>query len=154
IKALIFPLTLKHALRLTNTRREIEPIIGFSTSCIFGVLILVFSYWLSNKISYHFGDVLKLKLTFSIFTIFTGLFIIISRTKAITQVIGYIIFENGIYLLGNTFLIKENIIVELGIVLDLLVFVLISGIVIFRINKTFDHINASLLMKDDQKGVS
>ncbi|HRR28975.1 MAG TPA: hypothetical protein P5270_06390, partial [Victivallales bacterium] len=105
-------------------------------------------------ISYHFGDVLKLKLTFSIFTIFTGLFIIISRTKAITQVIGYIIFENGIYLLGNTFLIKENIIVELGIVLDLLVFVLISGIVIFRINKTFDHINASLLMKDDQKGVS
>ena len=83
----------------------------------------------------------------AITTIGSGLFLMMARTKALTQVIGYLMLENGIYLAG-TALTRQNhshYVVEFGILLDLLVGVMIMGIIIYNINRTFDDVDTGLL---------
>jgi hydrogenase-4 component E len=78
-------------------------------------------------------------------TIFTGLFLIVARRKALTQVLGYLALENGIYLFGVCFASEGPIWVELGVLLDLLVAVLVMGIAVHRINQAFDSIDTARL---------
>ena len=80
-------------------------------------------------------------------TLAGGLFLMMSRTKAITQVIGYLMLENGIYLVGATLTGKAHslYIVEFGVLLDLLVGVMIMGIILNNINRTFDDVDTAHL---------
>ncbi len=76
-----------------------------------------------------------------------------SRRKAITQVIGYLMMENGIYLMG-TALAKEThtmYVVEFGVLLDLLVGIMIMGIILHNINSSYDDVDTALLgqLKDN-----
>jgi hydrogenase-4 component E len=70
-----------------------------------------------------------------------GLFLIIARRQALTQVIGYLVFENGIYLFGLAISAKNPLLVELGVLLDVFVGVFVMGIVIYHINREFDSIS-------------
>jgi len=65
--------------------------------------------------------------------------------KAISQVIGYLILENGIYLFGAVFLGGQSLLVELAILLDIFVAVFVMGITIFHISRQFDHIDTQKL---------
>ncbi len=156
VKALVFPALLQRVLRVVRARRETEPIVGYSASIMLGLGALIFSFWLCGRldIASHGGSALGVSA--AVFTIYTGLFIIIARVKAITQVVGYVVFENGIYLLGTSLMLEQNILVELGVILDLLVFILLSGIVVFHINKEFDHIDTDSMGDDGaaEEGVS
>ncbi|HEX2970775.1 MAG TPA: NADH-quinone oxidoreductase subunit K [Tepidisphaeraceae bacterium] len=69
----------------------------------------------------------------------------ISRTKAITQVIGYLVLENGIFLFGLTLVRQMPILVELGILLDVFVGVFVMAIVVYHIRRTFDHMDTDEL---------
>ena len=83
----------------------------------------------------------------AITTLGAGLFLMMSRTKAITQVIGYLMLENGIYLVG-TALTKQShtrYVVEFGVLLDVLVGVMIMGIILNNINRAFDDVDTALL---------
>jgi hydrogenase-4 component E len=79
------------------------------------------------------------------FTILVGLFGIVARRKAVTQVLGYLVLENGIFAFGAVALRKAQFLVEMGILLDVFVAVFVMGIAIFRINHEFDHIDADRL---------
>jgi hydrogenase-4 component E len=70
-------------------------------------------------------------------TMGTGLLLICARKKAITQVLGFLVLENGISLFGAGILLEYGIVVELGILLDVFALVFILGIAIFQINRTF-----------------
>ncbi|MBN1864761.1 MAG: hypothetical protein JW808_07665 [Victivallales bacterium] len=155
VKALVFPALLQRALRVVRARRETEPIVGYSASIMLGLGALIFSFWLCGRMNIAGRGGSELGISAAVFTIYTGLFIIIARVKAITQVVGYVVFENGIYLLGSSLMLEQNILVELGVILDLLVFVLLSGIVVFHINKEFDHIDTNSMSDDGSahKGV-
>lgn len=148
IKALIFPYTLDRAVKLVGAKREVEPIIGYTASCVIALILLIFSFCFSSKMKNYFPELPHIQIMFSAFTILCGLFMIIARIKAITQVIGYIVFENGIYLFGIALAIEQNLITELGVILDLLAFVLLSGIIIFHINREFDHIDTHFAEPD------
>jgi hydrogenase-4 component E len=76
---------------------------------------------------------------------FTGLFLIIARRKALTQCIGYIVFENGIYAFGVAAAGEIPMLVELGLLLDAFVAVFVMGIAIYHIKQEFDHIDATEL---------
>lgn len=78
-------------------------------------------------------------------TILVGLLILISRVKAITQVVGFLVVENGIYLFGLMLLKRTPLLVELGILLDLFVGVFIMAIVVYHIRREFDHMDTHLL---------
>jgi hydrogenase-4 component E len=74
-----------------------------------------------------------------------GLLTLVSRVKAVTQVVGYLVMENGIFLFGVLLLEAMPYLIELGVLLDLFVGVFVMGIVIFHINRAFDHIDVDQL---------
>ena len=80
-------------------------------------------------------------------TLIIGLIVLITRSKAITQVVGYLMLENGIYLFGLTQSQRVPFLVEVGVLLDVFVGVFIMGIVVFHINREFDSISAANLVE-------
>ena len=77
--------------------------------------------------------------------ILIGLFLIISRKKAVTQVLGYLGLENGIYIFGIALVKEATILIDLGVLLDIFVAVFVMGIAIFHISREFDHIDTDRL---------
>ena len=80
-----------------------------------------------------------------LFTLWAGLFLICARRKAVTQVLGYIILENGIFALGVVLVKESPFLVELGVLLDVFVAVFVMGIIVFQISREFDHMDADRL---------
>jgi hydrogenase-4 component E len=147
LKGIVFPWMLRKTLRDLNTQREIEPFIGYGTSIALGTVILVICMWLSSRLPLPVAAVSTLIVPVAFFTIMSGLFLIISRKKALTQVLGYLVMENGIYTFGVALVEKQPILVELGILLDVFVAVFVMGIAMFHINREFDHIDTDLLSR-------
>jgi hydrogenase-4 component E len=77
----------------------------------------------------------------AIFSIFAGLFLIVSRKRALSQVLGFLVLENGVYAFGVGLAPQSSLLVEAGVLLDVFVAVFVMGITIFHINREFDHIN-------------
>lgn len=141
LKGVIFPIFLFRALKRVAMKKEVEPLIGYTFSLIAGIVMLVVSLWLSSRIASAAPIFSEWVVQVSFFTMLVGLFVIMTRVKAITQVLGFIVMENGIYLFGFAFLLEQPFLVELGILLDVFVAVFVMGIIIFHINREFDHIN-------------
>lgn len=145
MKGLIFPYLLNKNLRDANISREIQPFVGYTASIIIGVISLIASFRLDAVMNMSIGAESQLIIPVSLFTMFTGLFLITARKKAITQVLGYIVLENGIYAFGFAIVRDIPVIVELGVLMDLFVAVFVMGIAIYHINKEFDHIDSDQL---------
>ena len=74
-----------------------------------------------------------------------GLLLIVSRSKAVMQALGYLAMENGIYAFGLAFAVEEPLLVEMGVLLDVFVAVFVMGIAIHHISREFDHIDTDRL---------
>ena len=150
IKGIAFPALLFRALREAEVRREIEPYVGYNLSILIGLAALAFSLWLSGRLPLPHPPVSPLIVPVALFTSLVGLFLIISRKKALTQVLGYLVLENGIYAFGVGLVQHAPLVVELGVLLDIFVAVFVMGITIFHINRQFDHIDTDrmALLKD------
>ena len=145
IKSILIPVFLLKTLKAAGVRREVEPYIGYSLSIIFGAASLGLSFWLASRLPLPETGLSPLAVPVAFSTIFIGLLITITRKKAVTQIIGYLIFENGIYLLGGVLPIEHGLIIELGILLDVFVLVFIMGVAVFHIREQFDHIDTDKL---------
>lgn len=145
VKCLLLPSLMKRALRETVLRRDVEPLVGYSYSLCLGVLMLGISLWAATRLPLPAGREIELVVASAFFSIAVGLFLVVSRSKAITQAIGYLSLENGIYGLGLAVAVASPLIVEMGILLDVLVGVFVMGIMIFDINREFDHIDTARL---------
>lgn len=143
LKGVVFPLLLMLAVHKANVRREIEPFVSYNVSIIAGVSALAAAIWISRYLNIPASAGGSLAVPLAFFTIFVGLLIITSRKKAITQVVGYLVLENGIFTFGFAVMPHAPFVVELGILLDLLVAVFVMGIMILHISATFDHIDVS-----------
>lgn len=151
IKAVALPLLLYMAMKKAKINRELEPLVGYSVSVAIVTLIAGFSFWLGNKLPLPAGsgNLSKLAVATAFTVLMTGLFIVTTRKKALTQVIGFLIFENGITLFGIGMMKEHTILIELGILLDVLVLVMIMGIAICQISRKFEHIDADKLNRLD-----
>ncbi|HEX3030135.1 MAG TPA: NADH-quinone oxidoreductase subunit K, partial [Clostridia bacterium] len=89
----------------------------------------------------------RMYLTNSISVVLIGLFFMISRKKAIGQIIGFLVLENGLFAAAILTTSGVPMIVELGIFFDIVAAVLIMGVFVFRINETFDSIDINKLRK-------
>jgi hydrogenase-4 component E len=145
LKGFVFPKLLNRALRETNAKREIEPFVGFILSLLIGVGALAASFVFGSRLPLPWELPSKLLIPVGLFTMWTGLFLIIARRKAITQVLGYIVMENGIFTLGMVLVETMPLLVELGVLLDIFVAVFVMGIIVFQINREFDHIDSDQL---------
>ena len=136
---------LLRAMREAEVRREIEPYVGYSLSILLGLAALLLALWLSARLPLPLAPVSSLVVPVALFTSFVGLFVIISRKKAITQVLGYLMLENGIYTFGVGLVQGTPMLIELGVLLDVFVAVFVMGITIFHINRQFDHLDTDRL---------
>ena len=146
LKGVAFPWLLSRALRDADVRREIEPFVGYNLSLLIGTVALAASLWLSTRLPRPNAEVSSLVVPVALFTTLAGLFLIVSRRKALTQVLGYLVLENGIYAFGVGLVEGTPMLVELGVLLDLFVAVFVMGIAVFHINREFDHIDTDQLI--------
>lgn len=145
IKGLVLPQMLTRALERTNIPTDIEAYVGYNLSLFIGLCGLGASWWLTNQLTLPDMDDPKLLVMVAIFSVFIGLFMVIARLKAILQVLGYLAFENGIYMFGVAAAPKQHLLIELAILLDMLVAVFLMGIIVFHIQREFDHIDTDQL---------
>lgn len=145
LKGVIFPWLLLRALQTANIRREMEPLVGYTSSLLIGAGLLALAMWLGARLPPPIPAESPLMVPLAMFNIMIGLFAIVSRRKALTQVLGYLVMENGIYAFGLAFALNERMLVELGILLDAFMAVFVMGITIFHISRAFDHMDTDRL---------
>src|SRR5262249_5750569 len=144
LKGIVLPRLLMRARRDAEVKHEPTPWVGYSLSVVLGILILAFSLWLGQHLPRH-GNAMMLPV--ALFTILSGLFLIVGRNLAISQVVGYLVMENGIFLAGLALAQEEPLLVEMGILVDVFGAVLVMGVAIFHIRRTFDTIEVGQLTK-------
>ena len=145
LKGIVFPWLLLRLRARANFNREVEPFVGFVASLLFGILALGLSVWLALRLAPDLKQAPFVLLESAIFLIFVGLFLIIGRRKALMQVIGYLVLENGIFVFGVITVVETPLLVELGVLLDAFVAVFVMGIAIFHINREFGSIDVDQL---------
>ncbi|MBP6865684.1 MAG: hydrogenase [Candidatus Didemnitutus sp.] len=145
VKGFVIPSLLRRALRTANIDRERDPFIGFVPSLLLGAGGTIAAVALARSLPLlpeHAGSLL---VPGSIASVLTGFVLLIGRAKAISQVCGYLILENGIYLFGLLLIHSTPLLVEAGILLDLTVGVFVIGIIVDRIQRAFDSLDTRKL---------
>jgi hydrogenase-4 component E len=145
IKGVVFPWLLFRAIREAEIAREVEPYIGYAASLVTGAAALGVSFWMCTRLPIPENIASPWLVPVSFFSIFAGLFLIVSRKRAVNQVLGFLVLENGIYTFGVGVVVRTPFLVEVGVLLDVFVAVFVMGITIFHINREFDHINTDRL---------
>ncbi|MBP9901327.1 MAG: hydrogenase [Verrucomicrobiota bacterium] len=144
-KGVVIPTLLRRAMRAANIERELEPFIGFVPSLLLGAGGTIAAVALAQALPLlpeHAGSLL---VPGAIASVLTGFILLIGRAKAISQVCGYLILENGIYLFGLLLIHATPLLVESGILLDLTVGVFVIGIIVDRIQRAFDSLDTRKL---------
>jgi hydrogenase-4 component E len=144
VKAVVLPWFLAWAIREAAVRREIEPLVGFIASQLLGALAVALAFAIASRLPLPTVQQ-PLLIPVSLATLMIGFIVLTTRRKALTQVVGYLILENGIYLFGLTQTESVPFLIELGVLLDVFVGVFIMGIVVFHINREFDSLDATRL---------
>jgi hydrogenase-4 component E len=147
VKGLVMPYFLFRALRNIQTRHEAEPYVGPTASYLIGAGIIGFSFWIASRLPIPPGLELvsRLCVPVALSGVLTGLFILVSRRKAITQILGYLLLEAGIYVLAIALSSKMPFLVEMGILLDVFAGVFIMGVIISHIKSMFDDLDVDHL---------
>ena len=145
LKGVVFPWLLFRAVREAEVAREIEPYVGYVASLVAGVLALGVSFWMCTRLAMPENIASPWLAPVALFSIFAGLFLIVARKRALNQVLGFLVLENGIYTFGVGVVAETPFLVELGVLLDVFVAVLVMGIAVYHINREFDHIETDRL---------
>jgi hydrogenase-4 component E len=145
LKGVVIPWMLLRALRDVVIHREVEPLIGFVPSLLTGAfgtaLAILFAHTLPLA-PQHVGNLL---VPTALSTVLAGFILLTTRKKAITQVVGYLILENGVFIMGLTLLDAMPFLVEMGVLLDLLVGIFVMGIIINHIQREFSSVDTTNL---------
>jgi hydrogenase-4 component E len=144
VKAIVLPHFLTRAIREAAVRREIEPLIGFTASLILGAAAVALAFAIAPRLELP-GTPSGVLIPVALSTVIIGLLVLTTRNKALTQVVGYLILENGIYVFGLSQAERVPFLVEVGVLLDVFAGVFIMGIVVFHINREFDSLDSARL---------
>jgi hydrogenase-4 component E len=147
LKGGVFPWLLRRVLRESGVRREVEPFVGHTLSVMVGVAALAFAVWVDARLALPASATghAPLLIPAGLATLLVGLFLIVSRRTAVTQVLGYLVLENGIYAIGVALVGGVPLLVELGVLMDIFVAVFIMSIAAYHISREFDHIDVDQL---------
>jgi hydrogenase-4 component E len=145
LKAIVIPWFLVHAMRGANIQHEVMPVVNYMSSLLLGsigtALALAFSYTL--PLADEHTNLLLVPVAMA--TVWTGFLMLTTRKKAIMQVLGYLLLENGIFLFGLLLLDAIPFLVEVGVLLDLFTAVFVMGIIIYHISREFASIGTEHL---------
>ncbi len=142
-KSLAVPLFLGYVIKRNKITREAEPYLPNFVSLIITTFIVISTIFLTNSIKNITLD--KIFFIVALSSLFTGLYFIITRRKIITHVMGYLVIENGVFVLSLAVGTEMTQLVNVGIMLDIFVSVLVLGIFVNRIGDTFEEMSVDNL---------
>jgi hydrogenase-4 component E len=144
IKALGIPWFLDYTADRVGVRRDLGTLLNPPLALLAGIGAVAAGYFLAPQIApIHAPEPGAAGMALSLLLV--GMLLMLTRSLAISQVIGFLVLENGIFLYALTQTHGIPLMVEMGIVLDVLVGVMIAGVVIFRLNRSFEHIDVTQL---------
>ena len=145
IKGFLVPWMMFRAIREASIRREMEPIVGFVPSMVLGAVGVALAFAFSGGLPLPTPEKHPLLVPTSLSTVWTGLLLVVSRRKAVAQVLGFLVLENGVFVFGLLLTDFMPVMVEAGVLLDLFAAVFVMGIVMFHINREFSSLDTGKL---------
>jgi hydrogenase-4 component E len=146
LKGVVIPAIMIRALRDAHIKREVEPLIGLLPSIILGALATAAALLFANQLPLAGAHDGALFVPTSIATVLAGFILLTTRFKALTQVVGYLVLENGIYIFGMLLVEAMPLVVEMGVLLDLLVGIFVICIIVNHINRAFSSMDTRRLV--------
>ncbi len=145
LKGWAIPWLLFRSIRAARVKREIDPFLGQTFSLVLGTAAIGLAFALSGALPLPHEAGSALIVPVSLATLFTGFLLLVTRKQAVTQVLGYLVMENGILAFSLALGNELPTLVEMGILLDIFVAVFVMGITIYQISREFDNIDANNL---------
>jgi hydrogenase-4 component E len=145
IKGFLIPWMMFRAIREASIRREMEPIVGFVPSMVLGGIGVALAFAFSSRLPLPNGEAHAYLVPTALSTVWAGLLLVVSRRKAVNQVLGFLVLENGVFVFGLLISDFMPIMVEAGVLLDLFAAVFVMGIVMFHINREFSSLDTEKL---------
>ncbi|MDD2714985.1 MAG: hypothetical protein PHW04_03705 [Candidatus Wallbacteria bacterium] len=145
LKTFLIPWFLMHIVRKNNIYREIEPNIPSFYSVVLTTLIFSFGFFVAFWTTRSPSNIQAVYFSISISAIISGLLIILNRKKIITHIMGFMILENGTFLLSLAVAEEMPLLVNLGMLLDIFVGVFLLGIMVTRIHTSFEELDVDIL---------
>ncbi|MDR2850189.1 MAG: hydrogenase, partial [Verrucomicrobiota bacterium] len=127
-------------------KREVEPLIGLQPTVILGALGTVFALLFAEQLPLAGPHTGMLVVPAAVATVLTGFILLITRFKALTQVMGYLVLENGIFIFGMLLVEAMPLVVEMGVLLDLFVAIFVTCIIVNQINQAFSSLDTRRLV--------
>ena len=147
LKVVLLPWILHRLIRRLNVQWDIETLINIPTMMLVGIVLVVFAFNLALPISQLASTVTRSTLGIAMACVMLAFLMMITRRKAIPQVIGFLAMENGLFFAATSATYGMPLVVELGIALDVLVGMLILGVFFFQIREQFDSLDLKHMEK-------
>jgi hydrogenase-4 component E len=147
VKVILMPWLLHYLIDRLNVRWDVETLINIPTTMLVGIVLVIIAFNLALPISQLAGTITRGTLGIAMASVLLSFLMMITRRKAVPQVIGFLAMENGLFLAATSATYGMPIVVELGIALDALVAAFIFGIYFLQIRETFDSLDIHHLEK-------
>jgi hydrogenase-4 component E len=138
IKGVVIPSMLHRAQDRMKPQREPDPYVGYTLTLVMAAAGTGMAFILARRLPLQAGNLGTLFVPASIMALFTGFLLLTTRKRALLQVVGYLVLENGVYLFSLLLVKEMPLLVETGVLLDLVVGIFVMGIVINHIQTAFD----------------
>lgn len=151
LKVFVIPFALHRLINRLNVRWDIETLINIPSLMLIGIVLVVFAFNLALPISQFSVSIARGTLGIALACILLSFLMMITRSKAVPQVIGFLSMENALFFAATSATYGMPMVVELGIALDVLVGVFILGVFMFQIREQFDSLDIRHLetLKED-----
>lgn len=147
LKAIIMPLILHRLIIRLNIKWDVETLINIPTTMLAGIALVIISFNVSLPITQLAGTITRSTLGIAVAMVLLSFLMMITRRKAVPQVIGFLAMENGLFFAATSTTYGMPMVVELGIALDVLVGTLILGIFFFQVREAFDSLDLKHMEK-------
>jgi len=147
LKVILLPWLLHRLIDRLNIRWDVETLINIPTTMLVGIVVVIVAFNLALPISHLAGTITRSSLGIAMACVLLSFLMMITRRKAVPQVIGFLAMENGLFFAATSATYGMPMVVELGIGLDVLVATFIFGIFFFQIRETFDSLDIHHLEK-------
>lgn len=151
LKVVLIPVLLHRGMRRLDVRWDVETLINIPTTMLIGIVLVMFAFYLASPIAELAHTIARGTLGIALACVLLSFLMMITRSKAVPQVIGFLSMENGLFFAATSATYGMPMVVELGIALDVLVGVLILGVFLFQIREQFDSLDIRHLerLKED-----
>jgi hydrogenase-4 component E len=147
LKVIVIPLLLYRVIDKLNVRWDVETLINIPTTMVIGIVLVIFAFNLAQPIAQFSTTINRGSLGIALACVLLSFMMMITRSKAVPQVIGFLSMENGLFFAATSATYGMPMVVELGIALDVLVGILILGVFMFQIREKFESLDISHLEK-------